>query len=213
MDKSVFNPADEIIYVRESSKRHKTKSSSYSLGGVNLYFFLSLISIIIIFSLFILYDNWLYQVKYQQLYDSWDRYGGQQQKIDNLTNAVADSEAVPGDKIHLAEEIQADIKKNRQATSRIGLSPRHPELIALKKDLVKLNDRLYKLSNLEMNFVKKAKIESSEAELSTMRRMNIAIYIEELSVLSRSQESLPFRRGPLDGIRLSNIISAVKELF
>lgn len=201
----------KYLFKERMTTDKKSSQSRFKMEGINLYFFFAFIIIFISLSIFILYDNWLYQNSYEKLMNIWIQYEDDQNGLDRLTNELTDEEITVNDLSKSMARMREDISKNDNELSETDISKRHPSLVALKKELALLTGDLYKVGKSKDEVIGEMDDYAKNKALLELKEQNIKVFIREEEVVKHFHETLPYNRKIYEGLSPENLLAAIKS--
>jgi len=208
-----LDTSDEILYSKK--RRHRVKrgpKTAFKMEGIILYLFSAFIIALIFLSIFILYDNWLYQSSYEKLMDIWVQYEDDQKALDRLTHEMTDNAITARDMSKKIARMKEDIIKNDDKLDKINISNRHLDLVALKKELALLTGDLYKIGKRQDEVIGAMENNTDNIALLDLKEQNIKVFKREEGIVENFQKTLPFERKIYEGLTATSLLAAIKGL-
>ena len=205
------NTSDEISYSKKG--RHRAKQNpktAFKMEGTALYLFSAFIIVLMFLSIFILYDNWLYQSSYEKLTNIWIQYENDQKALDRLTHEMTDKAITFKDMSKKIARTKEDINKTDEKLEKIKISNRHLELVALKKELALLTGDLYKIGKRQDEVIGDMENNVDNKALLDLREQNIKVFKREEGIVKIFQKTIPFERKIYEGLTATSLLAAIK---
>lgn len=208
-----LDSSDEVLY--EKKGRHRVKRTpgvAFKMDGIALYLFSAFIIASVFLSVFILYDNFLYQNNYDKLMNIWVRYEEDQKGLDRLTNEITDRDITTREKSKKITKMREEINKNDEDLKKIGISDRHRGLVGLKKELALLTGDLYKIGKSKEEVISFMDNGAENKALLKLKEQNIKVFKKEEEVVNAFYGALPFERKFYEGLTPTSLRAAIKGL-